>query len=111
MFGKKNNRIALFLAGLLFTVLFLSGGIQARRALASEGSGSIHYTLSYGGEAVPGVEISLYKVGRNDPEIGIVWPEVVGAYHGTASAEGYSLSDGTPLNLSEKDQKWKCLME
>ena len=25
---------------------------------------------------------------------------------GSASAEGYSLSDGTPLNLSEKDQKW-----
>lgn len=42
----------------------------------------------------------------NDPEIGIEWPELVGKYNGTASAEGYSLSDGTPLNISEKDQKW-----
>lgn len=42
----------------------------------------------------------------NDPEIGIVWPQLVGEYQGSASAEGYSLSDGTPLNLSEKDQKW-----
>lgn len=46
----------------------------------------------------------------NDPEIGIEWPEVCGAYHGNASAEGYTLSDGTPLNLSEKDQKWVGLM-
>ena len=42
----------------------------------------------------------------NDPELGIVWPQVVGTYHGTPSAEGYTLADGTPLNLSEKDQKW-----
>ena len=42
----------------------------------------------------------------NDPAIGITWPEVTGAYKGTASAEGYGLTDGTPLNLSEKDQKW-----
>lgn len=42
----------------------------------------------------------------NDPEIGIEWPEVVGNYQGTASAEGYTLADGTPLILSEKDQKW-----
>ena len=42
----------------------------------------------------------------NDPAIGIAWPEVTGTYNGTASAEGYTLADGTPLNLSEKDQKW-----
>ena len=42
----------------------------------------------------------------NDPAIGIRWPEVVGEYAGSASAEGYALSDGTPLRLSEKDQKW-----
>lgn len=42
----------------------------------------------------------------NDPQIGIVWPELEGEYKGTASAEGYTLKDGTPLNLSEKDQKW-----
>ena len=42
----------------------------------------------------------------NDPAIGIQWPDVVGQYNGTASAEGYTLSDGTPLTLSEKDQKW-----
>ena len=42
----------------------------------------------------------------NDPEIGIEWPELVGEYNGSPSAEGYSLTDGTKLNLSDKDQKW-----
>jgi dTDP-4-dehydrorhamnose 3,5-epimerase len=42
----------------------------------------------------------------NDPAIGIDWPELTGTYHGTASGEGYTLSDGTPLNLSAKDQTW-----
>lgn len=45
----------------------------------------------------------------NDPAIGIQWPEVVGQYRGSASAEGYTLSDGTPLLLSEKDQKLEPL--
>ena len=45
----------------------------------------------------------------NDPKIGIRWPQVKGEYQGSASAEGYTLEDGTPLNLSEKDQKWQCL--
>ncbi len=45
----------------------------------------------------------------NDPGIGIVWPELIGSYQGTASAEGYHFSDGTPLKLSEKDQKLECL--
>ena len=42
----------------------------------------------------------------NDPKIGIAWPELKGEYKGTASAEGYAMADGTPLNMSEKDQKW-----
>ena len=42
----------------------------------------------------------------NDPAIGIEWPELSGEYRGNASGEGYTLSDGTPLNLSEKDRKW-----
>ena len=42
----------------------------------------------------------------NDPAIGIDWPELVGEYHGTASAEGYNPPGRPPLNLSEKDQKW-----
>ena len=29
-----------------------------------------------------------------------------GTYTYTASAEGYAMSDGTPLKLSDKDQKW-----
>lgn len=45
----------------------------------------------------------------NDPEIGIQWPQVVGEYRGSASAEGYSLEDGTALNLSEKDQNWSSI--
>lgn len=47
----------------------------------------------------------------NDPEIGIAWPEITGSYNGTASAEGYTMADGTPLNLSEKDQRWLGLKE
>lgn len=42
----------------------------------------------------------------NDPNIGICWPNVVGDYRGTANAEGYTLLDGTSLNLSQKDQLW-----
>ena len=44
----------------------------------------------------------------NDPAIGIDWG-VKGSYRGTASAEGYSLSDGTARILSEKDEKWGVL--
>ena len=47
----------------------------------------------------------------NDPAIGITWPELSGEYMGTASAEGYTMTDGTPLNLSEKDQKWLGLKD
>jgi len=47
----------------------------------------------------------------NDPEIGIEWPEVIGEYPGSADASGYTLKDGTPLNLSEKDQKWLGLKD
>ena len=47
----------------------------------------------------------------NDPEIGVGWPQLKGEYKGTASAEGYTLEDGTPLNLSEKDQKWAGLSD
>ena len=45
----------------------------------------------------------------NDPAIGILWPELRGDYSGTASAAGYTLADGTPLNLSQKDQNWEVL--
>lgn len=47
----------------------------------------------------------------NDPAIGIDWPELAGEYAGSASGAGYTLSDGTPLNLSEKDQKWLGLAD
>ena len=47
----------------------------------------------------------------NDPAIGIQWPELSGEYQGNAGADGYTLVDGTPLNLSEKDQKWACLAD
>ncbi len=45
----------------------------------------------------------------NDPNIGIVWPNLRGEYRNSASAEGYFLEDGTALNLSEKDQRWEGL--
>lgn len=47
----------------------------------------------------------------NDPEIGIKWPDLVGEYKSSADSEGYSLADGTELNLSEKDKKWLGLKE
>ena len=46
----------------------------------------------------------------NDPAIGVDWG-VVGKYGGTASAAGYTLKDGTPLTLSEKDEKWLTLKD
>ena len=47
----------------------------------------------------------------NDPAIGIEWPEVMGTYHGSSSAEGYALKDGAALCLSDKDQKWLGLKD
>lgn len=47
----------------------------------------------------------------NDPDINIQWPEVLGNYCGSASAEGYTLEDGTKLTLSDKDQKWPGLKD
>ena len=46
----------------------------------------------------------------NDPEIDIAWPKLEGNYHGTASADGYTV-DGIALNLSDKDQKWLGLKD
>ncbi len=45
----------------------------------------------------------------NDPQIAIEWPEIKGEYNGTASADGYTLNDGTKLIISEKDQNWSTL--
>jgi len=42
----------------------------------------------------------------NDPTIGIEWPNVVGEYPCNASGASYTLCDGTPLKLSDKDQTW-----
>ena len=42
----------------------------------------------------------------NDPEIGIDWG-VIGKFTGM----GYTLSDGTPLNILERDQKWLGLKD
>ncbi|MBP3304829.1 MAG: dTDP-4-dehydrorhamnose 3,5-epimerase [Oscillospiraceae bacterium] len=47
----------------------------------------------------------------NDPKIGIQWPELTGDYPSSANPDGYALSDGTPLNLSEKDRKWLGLKD
>lgn len=44
----------------------------------------------------------------NDPMIGIEWPNVLGDYNGTPSAQGYVM-DGVALNISDKDQKWEGL--
>jgi len=44
-------------------------------------------------------------VAWNDPQVGVVWPDIVGKYKGNANAEGYAFLDGAKLILSEKDQK------
>ena len=50
-------------------------------------------------------------VAWNDPTIGIKWPEIQGEYTGDATSTGYTMGDGTALNLSNKDQKWMGLKE
>lgn len=47
----------------------------------------------------------------NDPEIGIKWPELIGDYSGNADSEGYTLKDGTAINLSDKDKLWTGLKD
>lgn len=42
----------------------------------------------------------------NDPAIGIEWPDVIGDYPGNGSSAGYHMSDGTPLNINERDENW-----
>lgn len=44
----------------------------------------------------------------NDPSIGIDWG-VAGKYRGTVDCAGYTLADGTPLIMSDKDKKWLVL--
>ncbi len=45
----------------------------------------------------------------NDPDLAIAWPQVLGSDTGTPRGTGYTLTDGTPLNLSPKDQAWPGL--
>lgn len=49
-------------------------------------------------------------VAWNDPAIGIKWPEVIGEYKGSADCKGYTLLDGSALNMSEKDKNWESLL-
>ena len=47
----------------------------------------------------------------NDPEIGIEWPQLTGTYPGNGACAGDTLTDGTPLNLNERDQNWPVLKD
>lgn len=47
----------------------------------------------------------------NDPDIGIEWPQIKGEYQGTADPDGYTMEDGTPINLSDKDKIMKGFKE
>lgn len=44
----------------------------------------------------------------NDQNIGIDWG-VIGAYSGSADPQGYTLKDGAPIVMSEKDKRWAIL--
>ena len=45
------------------------------------------------------------------PSIGICWPERKGEYKGDAKKDGYTMADGSPLLLSEKDELWLPLKD
>ena len=47
----------------------------------------------------------------NDPEIGIEWPDLEGNYPGSADGSAYRMADGSPLILSDKDQKWSGIKD
>ena len=47
----------------------------------------------------------------NDPDIGIEWPCIKEEYQGTADPSGYTMEDGTPINLSDKDKVMKGFKE
>lgn len=44
----------------------------------------------------------------NDPNLGIDWG-VIGEYSGSADPKGYTLPDGSPIIMSDKDKKWRKL--
>lgn len=44
----------------------------------------------------------------NDPNLGIDWG-VIGEYSGSADPKGYTLPDGSPIIMSDKDKKWGAL--
>ena len=50
-------------------------------------------------------------VAFNDPDIGIAWPQLEGEYPGAPLAAAYRMKDGTPLILSEKDERHPCLKD
>lgn len=50
-------------------------------------------------------------VAWNDPDIGVKWPDLEGTFQGVALGKGYSLKDGTPISLSEKDQRQPLLKD
>ncbi len=47
----------------------------------------------------------------NDPDIGIEWPEIRGEYPGNGACSGYTLTDGFPLKINERDQNWSGIKE
>ena len=46
----------------------------------------------------------------NDPDIGVDWG-VVGKYAGSADCARYTLPDGTPLNMNDRDKNWRRLKD
>ncbi len=77
-----------------------------------------NYKIAVAGTGYVGLSIAtLLSQHRHVTAVDII-PEKVemihnrkSPYKGNASAEGYTLEDGTALNLSDKDQKWLGLKD
>ena len=80
------------------TDLYLSALQGKRVALLSNHTGLVN----------GGKEHTLDMLLRNGVNVTTIYSPEHG-FRGTADAGGYSLEDGTPLILSEKDQKWPVL--
>ena len=102
----------------IVTVVIRNGRIQSLTTENTGGEKSEYYllaeeTLSEGIIAANGLEgVDAVSGATGTSESILVAMRGIleqAAYTGSASAEGYAMADGTPLKLSDKDQRWENL--